>query len=47
MIAAEPRATAVSNSFLILLQYPEIVMPAKQRAVHMLQDTALYVALPA
>jgi len=36
---------AVSNSFLILLQYPDIVMPAKLRTVHILQDTALYVAL--
>ncbi len=36
---------AVSSSFTILLQYPQIVMPAKGRAVDMLQDTALYVAL--
>jgi Na+/proline symporter/nitrogen-specific signal transduction histidine kinase len=36
---------AVSNSFVILLQYPEIVMPAKARAVAVWQDTALYVAL--
>src|SRR6266540_455659 len=36
---------AVSNSFIILLQYPAIVMPAKTHAVGMLQDTALYVAL--
>ncbi|HEY2925918.1 sensor histidine kinase [Piscinibacter sp.] len=36
---------AVSNSFVILLQYPEIVMPAKALAVGIWQDTALYVAL--
>jgi Na+/proline symporter/nitrogen-specific signal transduction histidine kinase len=36
---------AVSNSFVILLQYPEVVMPAKVRAVELFQDTALYVAL--
>ena len=36
---------AVSNSFTILVQYPEIVMPAKQAAVPVLQDTALWVAL--
>src|SRR2546427_387606 len=36
---------AVSNSFILLLQYPEIVMPARTHAVGMLQDTALYVAL--
>ena len=36
---------AVSSSFLILLQYPEIVMPPKGRAIEMLTDTALYVAL--
>ncbi len=36
---------AVSTSVLILLQYPEVVMPAKGRAVDLLQDTALYVAL--
>jgi len=36
---------AVSNSFVILLQYPEVVMPPKGKAVALLQDTALYVAL--
>lgn len=36
---------AVSNSFTILVQYPEIIMPAKQAAVPVLQDTALWVAL--
>ena len=36
---------AVSSSFQILLQYPEIVMPAKDGAVSILQDTAFYVAL--
>src|SRR5215207_4123893 len=36
---------AVSSSFQILLQYPEIVMPAKVGAVDILQDTAFYVAL--
>jgi Na+/proline symporter/signal transduction histidine kinase len=36
---------AVSTSFLILLQYPEVVMPPKGQAVALLQDTALYVAL--
>jgi len=36
---------AVSNSFTIVLQYPEIVMPAKVGAVPLLQDTALWVAL--
>ncbi len=36
---------AVSNSFIILLQYPEIVMPAKVAAAPVLQDTALWVAL--
>jgi Na+/proline symporter/nitrogen-specific signal transduction histidine kinase len=36
---------AVSNSFLILLHYPEIVIPAKVAAVPLLQDTALWVAL--
>src|SRR4249920_3233754 len=36
---------AVSNSFTIVLQYPEIVMPAKLGAVPVLQDTALWVAL--
>ena len=36
---------AVSSSFTILVQYPEIVMPAKIGAVPVLQDTALWVAL--
>jgi Na+/proline symporter/nitrogen-specific signal transduction histidine kinase len=36
---------AISNSFTIVLQYPEIVMPAKLGAVPLLQDTALWVAL--
>jgi Na+/proline symporter/signal transduction histidine kinase len=36
---------AVSNSFTIVLQYPEIVMPAKLGAVPLLKDTALWVAL--
>ncbi|MBI5908614.1 MAG: histidine kinase [Betaproteobacteria bacterium] len=36
---------AVSNSFTIVLQYPEIVLPAKVGAVPFLQDTALGVAL--
>src|SRR5829696_7105934 len=36
---------AVSTSFLILLQYPEVVMPPKGQAVALLEDTALYVAL--
>ena len=36
---------AISSSFTIVLQYPEIVMPAKLGAAPMLQDTALWVAL--
>jgi Na+/proline symporter/signal transduction histidine kinase len=36
---------AVSNSFTILVQYPEIVMPAKVGAPSIRQDTALWVAL--
>src|SRR3990172_987731 len=36
---------AISSSFTILVQYPEIIMPAKLGAVPVLQDTALYVAL--
>jgi len=36
---------AVSNSFSIVLQYPQIVMPAKFGALPVLQDTALWVAL--
>lgn len=35
---------AVNNSFMILLQYPDVVMPVKQQ-VELFQDTALYVAL--
>lgn len=36
---------AVSNSFILLLQYPEVAMPAKGQAVELFEDTALYVAL--
>jgi Na+/proline symporter/signal transduction histidine kinase len=36
---------AVSNSYLILLQYPDIVSPARLQAVAIHQDTALYAAL--
>ncbi|MEX2197261.1 MAG: histidine kinase, partial [Burkholderiales bacterium] len=36
---------AISSSFTIVLQYPQIVMPAKLGAVPLLQDTALWVAL--
>jgi Na+/proline symporter/nitrogen-specific signal transduction histidine kinase len=36
---------AVSNSYLILVQYPEIIMPAKVGAVPIMQDTALWVAM--
>ncbi|MGE0876111.1 MAG: ATP-binding protein [Burkholderiales bacterium] len=36
---------AISNSFTIVLQYPDIVMPAKFGTVPLLQDTALWVAL--
>jgi Na+/proline symporter len=36
---------AVSNSFTILLHYPEIVMPARAVAQPLLQDSALYIAL--
>ncbi len=36
---------AVSNSFTILVQYPEIVMPAKIGAPLIRQDTAFWVAL--
>lgn len=36
---------AVSTSFLILLQYPAVVMPPKGQAVSIVADTALYVAL--
>jgi signal transduction histidine kinase len=36
---------AISNSFTIVLQYPDIVMPSMLGAVPLLQDTALWVAL--
>ncbi len=36
---------AVSNSFTIVLRYPEIVMPAGVGAIPILEDTALWVAL--
>ncbi|MDQ3025410.1 MAG: sensor histidine kinase [Pseudomonadota bacterium] len=36
---------AVSSSFQILLQYPQIVMPEKGGTVEILQDTPFYVAL--
>ncbi len=36
---------AISNSFAILVQYPQIVMPAKVDAAPVLRDTALWVAL--
>jgi len=36
---------AISNSFTILLHYPEIVMPARAEALPLLQDSALYIAL--
>src|SRR4029453_4501526 len=36
---------AVSTSFQIVLQYPEIVMPQKSGTVSIMQDTAFYVAL--
>ncbi|HEX7156588.1 MAG TPA: histidine kinase, partial [Burkholderiaceae bacterium] len=36
---------AISNSFAIVMQYPEIVIPGKLGALPMLQDTALWVAL--
>jgi len=36
---------AVSNSFTILLHYPDIVMPARAAAQPLLQDSALYIAL--
>jgi Na+/proline symporter/signal transduction histidine kinase len=36
---------AVSSSFSILMQYPQIIMPAKEAALPVLQDTALWVAL--
>jgi len=36
---------AVSNTFQLVLNYPEIVMPAKAGAVPLYRDTALWVAL--
>jgi len=36
---------AVSTSFTILVQYPEIIMPAQVSAARMREDTALWVAL--
>lgn len=36
---------AVSNSFTILINYPEIVMPAKAGTAPLLQDSAFYVAI--
>src|SRR5947207_5653707 len=36
---------AVSNSFSILVQYPDIIMPANVGALSIRQDTALWVAL--
>ncbi len=36
---------AVSNSFEILVQYPEIVMPQRVADVPIMQDTAFYIAL--
>jgi len=36
---------AVSTSFQLLLQYPEIVIPQKSDSVSIMQDTAFYVAL--
>ena len=36
---------AVSNSFTILLNYPEIVMPARAGTVSVIGDTTLYIAL--
>jgi Na+/proline symporter/signal transduction histidine kinase len=36
---------AVSNSFAILLHYPDIVMPGRAGAQPLLQDSALYIAL--
>ena len=36
---------AISSSFTILLQYPDIVMPSTLGAIPLLQDTALWVAL--
>ncbi|HEV7915225.1 MAG TPA: histidine kinase, partial [Albitalea sp.] len=36
---------AVSNSFILLLNYPEVIMPGRRHAVGLLQDTGLYAAL--
>ncbi|MBE0616202.1 MAG: histidine kinase [Burkholderiales bacterium] len=36
---------AVSNSFSIVLQYPQIIMPASDATLPLLQDTAFWVAL--
>jgi Na+/proline symporter/nitrogen-specific signal transduction histidine kinase len=36
---------AISNTFAVVMQYPDIVMPAKLGAVPVLQDTAFFVAL--
>jgi Na+/proline symporter/nitrogen-specific signal transduction histidine kinase len=36
---------AISSSFVILLHYPEIAMPARAHAVPLLQDSALWIAL--
>ena len=36
---------AVSNSFAIVLRYPEIAMPAKQADIPLLADNTLYIAL--
>jgi Na+/proline symporter/signal transduction histidine kinase len=36
---------AVSNTFTILLHYPEIIMPARAEAQPFFQDSALYIAL--
>ncbi len=36
---------AISTSFNVLLQYPELIMPSDLTSVPVLQDTALYVAL--
>src|SRR5215831_10847587 len=36
---------AVSNSFTLLLQYPEVVMPARAQAQAFFHDSALYIAM--
>ncbi|MGH8735505.1 MAG: histidine kinase, partial [Burkholderiales bacterium] len=36
---------AVSNSFTILLHYPDVVMPARAEAQPLFQDSALYIAM--